>query len=132
MLSLTEEELINCKLGYRWRYIRAAAEACAKAAGDERLDLSGLLKAPEPETLEALKKICGVGVKVANCVSLFGLHHLDAFPVDVWMKRILDNEYPFGYPFERYAPYNGIYQQYMFTYYRLGRSEDTGAAGKGI
>lgn len=36
----------------------------------------------------------GVGVKMASCMSLFGLHHLDAFPVDVRVKRILANEYP--------------------------------------
>ncbi len=59
--------------------------------------------------------------KVASCVSLFGLHHLDAFPRDVWVKRILEREYPRGYPFEQYSPYNGVYQQYMFAYYRNGQ-----------
>ena len=61
---------------------------------------------------------CGVGVKVARCVVLFGLHQLNAFPIDVWVKRILENEYRDGYPYEQYAPYNGVYQQYMFAYYR--------------
>ena len=61
---------------------------------------------------------CGVGVKVASCVALFGLHQLNAFPIDVWVKRILENEYRDGYPYEQYAPYNGVYQQYMFAYYR--------------
>ena len=57
----------------------------------------------------------------------------DAFPVDVWVKRILANEYPGGYPYERYRPYNGVYQQYMFAYYRNlsggvnGRAKDMGA-----
>ena len=69
-------------------------------------------------TISALTGLFGVGVKVANCVSLFGLHHTDAFPVDVWMKRILAREYPDGYPYEKYSPYNGICQQYMFAYYR--------------
>jgi len=73
---------------------------------------------PEEETIKGLMSVCGVGVKVANCISLFGLHHIDAFPIDVWIRRILDNEYPSGYPKERYSPYNGIYQQYMFYYYR--------------
>ena len=46
------------------------------------------------------------------------LHHIDSFPIDVWMKRILAEQYPEGYPFDRYSPYNGIYQQYMFAFYR--------------
>ena len=49
-------------------------------------------------------------------------HHLDAFPIDVWVRRILENEYPKGYPYEQYAPYNGIFQQYMFAYYRNSES----------
>ena len=47
-----------------------------------------------------------------------GLHLLDAFPVDVWIRRVLEREYPLGYPLERYRPYNGVYQQYMFYYCR--------------
>ena len=72
----------------------------------------------ENATINALTKLFGVGTKVANCVSLFGLHHVNAFPVDVWIRRVLDEQYPRGYPIEKYAPYNGIYQQYMFAYYR--------------
>ena len=60
----------------------------------------------------------GVGPKVASCVMLYGFHRINAFPVDVWVKRILKDKYPGGYPFEKYAPYNGIYQQYMFAFYR--------------
>ena len=58
--------------------------------------------------------------KVANCVLLFGLHHLNAFPVDVWIKKVLEEQYPGGYPYGEYSPWNGIYQQYMFAYYRNG------------
>ena len=43
---------------------------------------------------------------------------LDSFPIDVWIRRILENEYPSGYPMRKYSPYNGIYQQYMFYFYR--------------
>ena len=68
--------------------------------------------------LKKLVSLNGVGEKVAACVMLFGLHRLNAFPMDVWMKRILENEYPDGYPFKSYSPYNGVFQQYMFAYYR--------------
>ncbi|MBR3312946.1 MAG: DNA-3-methyladenine glycosylase 2 family protein [Atopobiaceae bacterium] len=116
--SLSEDQLKACKLGYRCRYVHAAAKAIA--SGD--LDLAALHCASESQTIAELTKVLGVGVKVASCVSLFGLHHTDAFPKDVWIKRILENEYPQGYPFEKYSPYNGIYQQYMFAYYRQNHS----------
>ena len=116
--ALTQEELSACRLGYRCKYVHAAAEAAAGGS----IDLERLKTADEPETLSILTSLFGVGIKVANCVSLFGLHHIDAFPVDVWMKRILAEQYPDGYPYERYSPYNGIFQQYMFAYYRqLGK-----------
>ena len=114
ILNMSEEQLRACRLGYRWNYVRSAALAVAEGA----LDISALMPADEEETLAHLTAVPGVGVKVASCVSLFGLHHMDAFPVDVWIKRILANEYPAGYPMERYRPYNGVYQQYMFFYYR--------------
>ena len=114
ILNLSEEQLRACKLGYRWKYVRSAALAVAEG----QLDLAELMEAGEEQTMERLAAVSGVGIKVANCVSLFGLHHMDAFPVDVWMKRILTNEYPNGYPMKQYRPYNGVYQQYMFFYYR--------------
>lgn len=114
VVSLGEDQLKACRLGYRCRYIHAAAEAVAS----NELDLDALRPADEEHTIAALCRVLGVGVKVASCVSLFGLHHINAFPQDVWVKRILQNEYPQGYPFEKYAPYNGVYQQYMFAYYR--------------
>ena len=114
ILSLSDEALAACRLGYRCRYVKAAALDVAEG----RLVLDRLKTETEEETIRALTGVCGVGVKVANCVSLFGLHHVDAFPVDVWIRRILENEYPGGYPKEIYSPYNGIFQQYMFYYYR--------------
>ena len=114
ILGMSEEQLRACRLGYRWNYVRSAALAVAEGS----LNLSALMPAGEEETLARLTAVPGVGIKVASCVSLFGLHHMDAFPVDVWIKRILANEYPAGYPTERYRPYNGVYQQYMFFYYR--------------
>ena len=120
ILSLNDEALAACRLGYRCRYVRAAAAEVAEG----RLNLNRLTEASEPDTIKALTAVCGVGVKVANCVSLFGLHHIDAFPIDVWIRRILQNEYPAGYPKEKYSPYNGIYQQYMFYYYRAKHGKE--------
>ena len=129
LAELGEDELRGCSLGYRCRYVHAAADAVLNGV----IDLDSLKEADEEHTIRSLCGLFGVGVKVANCVSLFGLHHIDAFPVDVWVKRILANEYPDGYPYERYRPYNGVYQQYMFAYYRNlsggvnDRAKDMGA-----
>ena len=119
--GLTEEDLKNCRLGYRCRYVHAAAAACA----DGTLDLAELGRADDAAAMKMLTSLFGVGEKVASCVMLFGLHRTDAFPVDVWMKRILDNEYPDGYPMKKYRPWNGIYQQYMFAYYRKLNSQSS-------
>ena len=56
----------------------------------------------------------GVGTKVANCVSLFGFHRIAAFPIDVWIDRVLKEHYPNGFDHERYEGFAGIMQQYMF------------------
>ena len=117
LAKLREEQLKECGLGYRCRYVKEAAEAVA----DGRLDLISLKESDEETAMLALNRLTGVGKKVASCVSLFGLHHLDSFPIDVWIKRILEEQYPRGYPFEEYSPYNGVYQQYMFAYYRNSR-----------
>ncbi len=72
---------------------------------------------PTPaEAHTALRAVKGVGPKVADCICLFGLHHVDAFPVDTHVKQILSAHYPKGFPFRRYAGCAGILQQYMFYY----------------
>ena len=114
LAALTEKELSDCRLGYRCKYVHAAA----KAVEDGEIVLNSLREADDAAATDALTGLFGVGIKVASCVSLFGLHHIDSFPIDVWMKRILAEQYPEGYPFDRHSPYNGIYQQYMFAFYR--------------
>ena len=112
--ALMEKDLADCRLGYRCKYVHAAAEAVSGGM----IDLNRLRSAEDEEVMSALTGLFGVGIKVASCVSLFGFHHTNAFPIDVWIKRILADQYPKGYPYERYWPYNGIYQQYMFAFYR--------------
>ena len=112
--KMSDTALSECRLGYRDEYIRRTAAAVC----DGSLDLNGLMRCSEEEAFDKLIALHGVGKKVASCVMLFGLHFVNAFPIDVWVRRILENEYPNGYPMKEYAPYNGIYQQYMFAYYR--------------
>lgn len=112
--SMSDKDLSGCALGYRDSYIKETARRVA--GGDYKLE--ELLEMGDDESLQRLMALKGVGKKVASCVLLFGLHRMDAFPIDVWIKRILENEYPGGYPMESYHPWNGVYQQYMFAYYR--------------
>lgn len=112
--GLTDADLRACGLGYRAPYVHGAAVAVATG----KCDLEALRGAPDSEALERLMRLKGVGVKVASCVILFGLHRLDAFPVDVWIRRALERAYPDGFPFSEYSPYNGVYQQYLFAYLR--------------
>lgn len=112
--SLSQDELLRCKLGYRWKYVKGTAEAVLEGL----VDLEALKDVDGEEAMASLTQLPGVGPKVASCVALFGLHQLDAFPVDTWMRKVLSNEYPQSYPFENYSPYNGVFQQYLFAYYR--------------
>ena len=58
----------------------------------------------------------GVGEKVADCICLFGLHQLDAFPVDTHIRQALDVHYKRGFPNRRYKGCRGVMQQYIFYY----------------
>ena len=112
--DLSEEALAPLRSGYRAPYILAAARAVA--GGDIDLDATALL--PCGEARAELKKLNGVGDKVANCVVLFGLHQLDAFPADVWIKRALAANMPKGFDPSSLGKYAGLAQQYMFFHAR--------------
>ena len=114
MAELEEIDLAPLHAGYRAPYILAAARAVA--AGELDLEKTGLL--PCTEARAELKKLNGVGDKVANCVVLFGLHQLDAFPVDVWIKRARAENMPEGFEPSSLGKYAGLAQQYMFYHAR--------------
>lgn len=112
MSELSGEELSACGLGYRAPYIHAAAESIYHCD----IDLDKMAALSDDDLLESLMALNGVGVKVANCTALFGFHRLDLFPIDVWIQRALDAYYGGAFPLEKYHPYNGIMQQYIFAY----------------
>lgn len=70
------------------------------------------------ECRDYLKTLNGVGNKVADCVSLFAYHKTDAFPIDTWMKKIIERHYNGNFDKSKYSGYEGIMQQYMFYYER--------------
>lgn len=99
-------------LGYRDEYLRDMYEYVR--INPDFPD--GLISMDNETAFKELKSFKGIGDKVANCVCLFGLHHIDAFPIDTHIKQILERHYPKGFDFERYKGYAGIIQQYMFNY----------------
>ncbi len=113
-----------CLLGYRAPYVRAAARLVAEG----RIDLHALQRMPEDNAREALRRIPGVGEKVGDCVLLFGLRHMTAFPVDVWVRRAVERLYlprrrhTFrqiqAFAQARFGPLAGYAQQHLFTYAR--------------
>ncbi|MEG2931542.1 MAG: DNA glycosylase, partial [Ruthenibacterium sp.] len=112
--AMRPEALAACSLGYRAAYLRAAAQMAASGA----LDLEGLRQADDATLFDALVTVPGVGPKVANCVMLFGYHRLCGFPRDVWINRVIEQEYHGAFPLARYAGFEGVIQQYMFFYGR--------------
>ncbi|MCR5421940.1 MAG: 8-oxoguanine DNA glycosylase [Lachnospiraceae bacterium] len=115
-----DREFFNDKelgLGYRDGYLADMFEYAAAHSGFEE----SLKQMENEEAFLKLLSFKGIGRKVANCVCLFGLHHIDAFPIDTHIKQILEKYYPHGFDLERYKGYAGIVQQYMF-YYKIKNS----------
>ena len=126
------DDLLALKLGYRAKYIKRTCEDVCSG----KLDLDRLMKLNYADSMEVLLSCYGIGVKVANCICLFGLHHIGAFPVDTWIKKILLREYaPKSHctghvpetrlcealieeNFSKYPGFAGVLQQYIFFYER--------------
>ena len=117
LACLPEDELMKCNLGYRSKYVVRTARMVAEGS----FDTEALFKMEYPEARAKLKELYGVGNKVADCVCLFGLHLIEAFPIDTHIIQVLSEHYSEkAFPFERYDGFAGVIQQYMF-YYDLDR-----------
>lgn len=113
LASETVESLGFLRSGFRAKYLIDAAEKTA----DGSLELESLPVMPIEDARKRLMTVKGVGPKVAECVLLFGMYKTEAFPVDVWIKRVMENYYPEGLPKET-TGIEGIAQQYLFHYIR--------------
>ncbi len=111
--KLSVEDLAPVRAGFRAKYIIDAAQ---KVANGE-VCLSELAGKPLDEARCELIKIKGVGNKVADCTLLYGCGKTEAFPVDVWVKRVMSELYPEGLP-ECVRGFEGIAQQYLFHWRR--------------
>lgn len=117
LAEASQEALRGCGLGYRAPYIQKTAQMTCSG----EVDLDGLFSLDYEAAKTELLKFSGVGEKVANCISLFALHHIEAFPVDTHIQDML-RQYPDGFPFSRYAGFAGILQQYAFYYELYARN----------
>lgn len=134
----SEETLRQMKLGYRAKYI---FRLCQDAVSGN-LNLDALKQMSYEEAMTYLKSFYGIGTKVANCICLFGLHHIEAFPVDTWIEQILMEQYyrkrkkkydalPKSRLYDEiihdyfgmYKGYAGVMQQYIFYYERGQRGQ---------
>lgn len=107
--------LRECGAGYRDKYIMEACKWYSDFPGDWQKELKAMGYEDAMKTLMTVK---GIGKKVANCICLFGLHYMNACPVDVWIQRIIDNHYMGATPAWFSDPYAGLLQQFVFFYER--------------
>ena len=112
--SLAKAEISDLeamKMGYRARYIKNAAEAVANGSFD-------LASITPKNAEERLLSLVGVGKKVAACVRLFAIEDYASFPIDVWVKRIIETRFDGKLDLGKTGIYGGIAQQYLFCYER--------------
>ncbi len=121
-----EAELRRLKLGFRAPYVHRAAMALLEG----RIDLDHLVRAPYEESKEQLMSLKGIGDKIADCIALMSLEKLQAFPIDVWVRRALADWYFPGqktptnrtllpWAQEYFGRYAGYANQYLFHGRRL-------------
>ena len=110
MKHVTEAELRSLSLGFRAPYLLDALQ--------QHHLLEEVANQDFDEAKQTLMRIKGVGEKVASCILLFGYHHMHAFPIDTWMKKVMEQRYPGRSP-SFFAPYEALAQQYLFHAERM-------------
>lgn len=122
----TEKDLRECALGYRAKNLLASA----RLVGSGKCDLESWSALSDPELREKLCSLPGVGAKIANCVMLFAYERLRAFPIDVWIERVLKQQYfprkkkvtklqLREFSEEYFGDHGGYAQQYLFHHARI-------------
>lgn len=124
LASATPDDLAPCRLGYRDKYLIETAKQVS-SEGMQSLQRLGTSEVSAEETLAGLQKYCGVGPKVANCIALFAMGKQDSFPIDTWVKKVMNRLYGIpekdrramaDFAAETFGAYGGMAQQYLFYY----------------
>lgn len=120
LLEAGEDGIFALKTGFRAKYIIDCAEKIASHA----IDLDAVMREPSYDKCkEELMSIKGVGEKVASCALLFGFGRTEAFPIDVWIRRIIDTRFGGTLDHSLFGENAGIAQQYLFYYERYIQSK---------
>jgi N-glycosylase/DNA lyase len=131
LAETSEQELLECKLGYRAKNLHQTAQFVSSG----QADLEAWSAFSDAELRKQLCALPGVGPKVANCVMLFAYERLRAFPIDVWIERVLRRHY---FPRQKkmtahqlreftgtyFGEHGGYAQQYLFHHARVGQRGD--------
>lgn len=97
------EDLSDLGLGYRAAYLY------------DLFHCDSTQLKPDYQTLLSMR---GIGKKVASCIMLFGAHDLSQFPIDTWVKKLIENIYHGEFDPTHYQGFEGFIQQLQFYYYR--------------
>jgi N-glycosylase/DNA lyase len=128
LASLDEPDLRSCALGYRARNLLKTARMIASG----EVDLEAIRTMDDDAARAELCRLAGVGEKVANCVLLFAYERVRAFPIDVWIERVLREHYFKGrrritpgrlrdFSRDYFGRFGGYAQQYLFHHARSAR-----------
>ena len=119
----SREEIRACQTGFRDKYIKSTTESVI----ENNENISEYTSLGTDECIKELIKFNGVGPKVADCIALFGMTKIDTFPVDVWVKRVMQEFYVEEdmslpkirkYAIDKFGDLAGYAQQYLFYYAR--------------
>ncbi len=123
LLSASKDDLMACGTGFRYKYITGSSKMCAS-----NVDLSKLDEMDYAAAKSVLMGMPGIGDKVADCILLMGYKKLNAFPIDTWVKRVMEHVYFGGkkhtigelheFADSRWNEYSGYAQQYLFWHGR--------------
>lgn len=119
----SQEEIRACSTGFRDKYIKSTTQT----VNDENINVLDYRNLSTEECLKQLREFNGVGPKVGDCIALFGMQKYDTFPVDVWVKRVMQEFYVDEdlsltkirkFSIEKFGELSGFAQQYLFYYAR--------------
>lgn len=114
LAACTVEDLTPLRAGFRAKYLIDAGQKVENGL----VNLAAIKELPLNKAREELRKITGVGPKVAECTLLYGFHRTACFPMDVWMKRAMEVLLPRSKP-EDFGEDAGLVQQVLFHYSRM-------------